>query len=175
MLVTPADACRRSRTMTDSRDIPATQRFAWILGLAGLLPFLAHALFSWLSPPSELGGVLRSQAHYAASILTFLGALHWGVTLASPSIVDGAAVTRMLWSVIPSIFCWIVTLYPTDVSLPLLFVGLAVALVVDWLLYRAAPVPRWFLTLRTVLSAGALAAVGASWAAMAARLAGAAR
>jgi hypothetical protein len=161
--------------MTDSRDISATQRFAWILGLAGLLPFLAHALFSWLSPPSELGGVLRSQAHYAAAILTFLGALHWGVTIASPSIVDGPAVTRMLWSVIPSIFCWVVTLYPIDVSLPLLFAGLAVALPVDWLLYRASPVPRWFVTLRIVLTAVALAAVGASWAAMAVRLAGAAR
>jgi len=161
--------------MTDSRDIPATRRFAWILGLAGLLPFCAHALFSWVSPPSELGGVLRSQAHYAASILTFLGALHWGVTIASPSIVDGPAVTRMLWSVIPSIFCWIVTLYPTDVSLPLLFAGLALALPIDWLLYRASPVARWFVTLRVVLTTGALAAVGASWAAMAVRLAAGAR
>jgi hypothetical protein len=161
--------------MTDSRDIPATQRFAWILGLAGLLPFFAHAVFSWLSPPAELGGVLRSQAHYAAAILTFLGALHWGVTLASPSIVDGPAVTRMVWSVIPSLWCWIVTLYPLDTSLPLLFAGLLVALVVDWMLYRDTPVPRWFLTLRTVLSAGALLSVGASWAAMATRLAAGAR
>lgn len=157
--------------MTDSREIPATQRFAWILGLAGLLPFLAHAVFSWLSPPAELVGVLRSQVHYAAAILTFVGALHWGVTIASPSIVDGRAVTRLLWSVIPSVFCWVVTLYPTDVGLPLLFAGLLVALAVDGLLYRDTPVPRWFLTLRTVLSAGALAAVGASWAAMAVRLA----
>ena len=156
--------------MTDSREIPATQRFAWIFGLAGLLPFAAHAVFSWLSPPSELGGVLRSQAHYAASILTFLGALHWGVTLASPTIVDGRAVTRMLWSVIPSIFCWIVTLYPTEMSLPLLFAGLLVALGVDLLLYRDTPVPRWFLTLRVVLTAGALSAVGASWLAMGMRL-----
>ena len=159
--------------MTDPREISATQRFAWILGLAGLLPFLAHALFSWLSPPSELVGVLRSQAHYAASILTFLGALHWGVTLASPSIVDRAAVMRLLWSVLPSIFCWVVTLYPTDVSLPLLFAGLLVALAIDLMLYRDTPVPRWFLTLRVVLSAGALASVGASWLAMAMRLAGA--
>jgi hypothetical protein len=159
--------------MTDPREISATQRFAWILGLAGLLPFLAHALFSWLSPPSELVGVLRSQAHYAASILTFLGALHWGVTLASPSVVDRAAVMRLLWSVLPSIFCWVVTLYPTDVSLPLLFAGLLVALAIDLLLYRGTPVPRWFLTLRVVLSAGALASVGASWVAMAVRLAGA--
>jgi hypothetical protein len=152
--------------MTDSRDIPATRRFAWIFGLAGLLPFAAHALFSWLSPPSELIGVLRSQAHYAAAILTFLGALHWGVTIASPSIVDGRAVTRLLWSVLPALYAWIVTLYPAEVSLPLLFGGLLVALGVDWLLYRGTPVPRWFLALRTVLTVGALAAVGASWLAM---------
>ena len=158
--------------MSESREIPATQRFAWILGLAGLLPFVAQALFSWLSPPSELTGVLRSQAHYAASILTFLGALHWGVTLAAPSIVDGAAVTRMVWSVIPSIFAWIVTLYPIHVSLPLLFAGLLVALAVDWALYRDTPVPRWFMSLRLVLSVGALACVGASWMAMSVRLAG---
>ena len=159
--------------MTDSRDLPATTRFAWILGLAGLLPFVSHALFSWISPPAELSGVLRSQAHYAAAILTFLGALHWGVVLASPSIVDGRAVVRLLWSVVPALWCWIVTLYPTDVSLPMLFGGLAVALGVDWLLYRGTPVPRWFLTLRTVLTAVALASVGASWLAAGLRLAGA--
>jgi hypothetical protein len=158
--------------MTDSRDIPATQRFAWILGLAGLLPFVSHALFSWVSPPAEIGGVLRSQAHYAAAILTFLGALHWGVTLASPSIVDGRAVTRMLWGIMPSGFCWVVTLKPTDTSLPLLFGGLLVALAIDWMLYRDTPVPRWFLTLRTVLTGGALLAVGASWLAQATRVGG---
>jgi hypothetical protein len=158
--------------MSDSREIPATQRFAWILGLAGLLPFFAHALFSWLSPPAELVGVLRSQAHYAAAVFTFLGALHWGVTLASPGIVDGAAVTRLLWSIMPAVFSWVVTLYPADLSLPLLFAGLVVALGVDWRLYRGTPVPRWFMTLRVALSAGALVAVGASWLAMAVRLAG---
>lgn len=156
--------------MPESREIPATRRFAWILGLSGLLPFVTQALFSWLSPPAEMSGVLRSQAHYAAAILTFLGALHWGVTLASPGIVDGRATTRMVWSVIPSLFAWIVTLYPVQVSLPLLFAALAVALVVDWRLYANTPVPRWFMGLRLVLSIGALASVGASWLAMATRL-----
>ena len=159
--------------MPESRSIPATKRFAWILGLAGLLPFVAQALFSWLSPPVELAGVLRSQVHYAAAILTFLGAVHWGVTLASPSIVDTPAVTRLIWGVLPAIFCWVVTLYPIDMALPLLFYGLLAALVIDLVLYRGTPVPRWFLTLRIVLSAVALASVGASWIAMAMRLSGA--
>ncbi len=159
--------------MPESRSIPATQRFAWILGLSGLLPFVTQALFSWLSPPVELVGVLRSQVHYAAAILTFLGAVHWGVTLASPSIVDTPAATRLIWGVTPALFCWIVTLYPIDMSLPLLFFGLLAALVIDLVLYRGTPVPRWFLTLRIVLSTGALASVGASWIAMAVRLSGA--
>jgi hypothetical protein len=76
----------------------------------------------------------------------------------------------MLWSVLPSIFAWIVTLYPVRMALPLLWAGLLVAFIVDWLLYRDTPVPRWFMTLRAVLTAGALGSVGASWLAMATRL-----
>jgi len=155
--------------MTESREIPATQRFAWILGLAGLLPFFSLAVFSWLSPPAELGGVLKAQAHYAASIFTFLGALHWGVVLARAEITDGAAVTRLIWSVIPSIAAWILTLYGVRVAIPGLFAGLLLAVLIDWRLYRGTAVPAWFMSLRLVLSAGALACVGASWLAMASR------
>jgi hypothetical protein len=156
--------------MSESRDIPATQRFAWLLGMAGLLPFFTHALFAWITSPYEVAGVLRSQAHYAAVILTFLGALHWGVTMASPSIQGSPAGRRMVWSVLPAIYAWVVSLFPVELSLPLLFFGLLAALGVDWLLYRATPVPRWFLTLRLVLSVGALASIDASWWAMAARM-----
>lgn len=155
--------------MTESRDIPATKRFAWILGLAGLLPFFTLALFSWLTPPAELGGVLKAQAHYAAAIFTFLGALHWGVVLARSEIIDGAAVTRLIWSVLPSIAAWILTLYGVRVAIPGLFVGLLLALLIDWRLYRGTPVPAWFMTLRVVLSTGALVCLGASWLAMASR------
>jgi hypothetical protein len=156
--------------MTDSRDVPATQRFAWLLGIAGLLPFFTHALFAWITSPYEVAGVLRSQAHYAAVILTFLGALHWGVTIASPSIQGSPAGLRMVWSVVPAIFAWVVSLLPVELSLPLLSGALAVALAVDWLLYRDTPVPRWFMTLRLVLTVGALATVGASWWAMTVRM-----
>jgi hypothetical protein len=156
--------------VSESRDIPATQRFAWLLGLAGLLPFFSHALFAWLTSPYEVAGVLRSQAHYAAVILTFVGALHWGVTIASPSIVGTPAGSRMVWSVLPATYAWIVSLFPVELSIPLLTGGLLVALAVDWRLYRHAPVPDWFFTLRLVLSIGALASLGASWWAMAARM-----
>ena len=155
--------------MPESHDIPATRRFAWILGLAGLLPFFSLALFSWLVPSAELGGVLKAQAHYAAAIFTFLGALHWGVVLARPEITDGAAVTRLIWSVIPSLAAWILTLYGVRVAIPGLFAGLLLALLIDWRLYRGTAIPTWFMTLRVVLSTGALLCVGASWLAIASR------
>lgn len=148
----------------------AMRQLTWALGVAGLLPFFGNAFFSWVVPPGEAEGVLRSQAHYAASILTFLGALHWGVVLASARPFVPRHGLRLVWGVIPSIFCWIVTLYPAALALPLLFFALPVVLAADLLFYRGTPVPRWFMPLRVTLTCGATACVGASWLALSVRL-----
>jgi len=149
---------------------PATiRRLAWILSAAGLLPFIGHALFAWVAPGSEAAGLMRSQAHYAASILTFVGAVHWGMALTGGE-ASGAGV-RLVWSVIPAIYAWVITLYPPAVAVPGLFFGLLVALAVDLALYRGQPALRWFMQLRLVISLAAVACVGASWAALSVRLA----
>lgn len=150
----------------------AMRQLAWALGAAGLLPFFGNALFAWVAPPGEVDGLLRSQSQYAAAILTFLGALHWGAVLGSARAFTTRDGTRLVWSVIPSIFCWIVTLYPATIGLPLLFFALPVVLAVDLFLYRGTPIPGWFLPLRITLTAGAAACVGASWLAMSVRLGG---
>jgi hypothetical protein len=147
------------------------RRLAWMLAAAGLLPFFAHALFAWTVPASEAEGIVRSQAQYAAVILAFVGALHWGLALAVPAGSDPRAGTRLLWSVVPSIYAWIVTLYPPSASLPLLLAGLLAALGVDLALYRGTAAPRWFLVLRVVITAGAALCLGATWLALSIRLA----
>ena len=158
--------------MTSTDDAArAMRQLAWALGAAGLLPFFGNAFFAWVVPPGEADGLLRSQAHYAASILTFLGALHWGVVLSSGRPFVPRDGLRLVWGVIPSIFCWIVTLYPVTISVPLLFFALPVVLVADLVLYRGTPVPAWFLPLRVALTFGAATCVGASWLAMSVRLA----
>jgi len=157
-----------------SNDTPAAsgafRQLAWVLGLAGLLPFFGHALFAWVAPDVEAGGLLRSQVHYAASILSFLGALHWGVALASPLPFTSRDGVRLVWSVIPAIFAWVIGMYPPGVAVPGLFFALLVAWGADLALYAGAAVPRWFLLLRTVLTAGAALCMGATWLAMATRL-----
>ena len=81
----------------------------------------------------------------------------------------GAGV-RLVWSVIPALYAWVMTLYPPAVAVPGLFFGLLVALVVDLLLYRSQPALRWFMQLRLVISLVAVACVGASWVAISVRL-----
>jgi hypothetical protein len=152
------------------RDEPsATQRMAWLLGMAGLLPFFGHAYFAWLTSPYEVAGLLKSQVQYTAVILSFLGALHWGVVIASPSVEGSAAGVRLAWSVLPALYAWVASMYPPDLALPLLFFALPVVLAADAFFYRSVAVPRWFLLLRTVLTLGATVCVGASWWAMVAR------
>lgn len=150
----------------------AKRQMAWVLGAAGLLPFFGNAWFAWLVPVSEADGALRSQAHYAGAIITFLGALHWGVVLAAARPFASGDGMRLVWGVMPAIFAWIVTLYPVSIALPALCFALPLVLVVDLLLHRSTPVPRWFLGLRVVLTLGATACVAASWAAMVVRKVG---
>lgn len=148
----------------------AMRGLAWALGAAGLLPFFGNALFAWVAPVHELDGLLRSQVHYAGAILGFLGALHWGVVLGARRPFTPRDGGRLVWSVLPALLAWVVTLYPPAIALPVLFFALPVVLFADFLLYRDTPVPGWFLWLRSLLTVVATGCVGASWLAMGSRV-----
>jgi hypothetical protein len=60
------------------KQVPRPQR---ILGLAGLLPFWLPVLLSF-EPEISIASLLTAQKLYAAVILSFLGGVHWGVTVA---------------------------------------------------------------------------------------------
>mmetsp|Transcript_13760 Transcript_13760/g.38802 ORF Transcript_13760/g.38802 Transcript_13760/m.38802 type:complete len:188 (-) Transcript_13760:1476-2039(-) len=93
----------------------------WALAVAGMIPFAA------LTPigAEALGGVeelkqvpglecvlARSselQRTYAATIVSFLGAVHWGTALAQPPVGGSPArfvSLRYLWGVSPSLLAW---------------------------------------------------------------------
>jgi len=50
-----------------------------LLGYAGLFPFFAAAAAALLGPPPWRGAALSALAAYGAVILSFLGAVHWGL------------------------------------------------------------------------------------------------
>lgn len=116
--------------------IPGTARW---LGYLGLIPFIVLSIgiasgidFKWLGLMSARQALLA----YAAIIITFIGAVHWGIALGgSTGKGDVAGTDRQsvqdenthyVYSVIPSLVAWGLLFLPVKASL----VGMAVVLVI---------------------------------------------
>ena len=69
-----------------------TRRLAWLLGLAGLLPFAACALAFFAAPEAWRGFAEGALIAYGAVILSFVCALHWGFAMALPGLDDARRV-----------------------------------------------------------------------------------
>src|SRR3712207_2095506 len=103
---------------------PPLPRPALWLGIAGLLPFLASALLCWTAPPNWRGVALYALAAYGAVILSFLGAVHWGLALRAPAAEAPALAPRLGLGVLPSLIGWVALLLPPGLGLPLLAFGI---------------------------------------------------
>ena len=84
------------------RDQGGVSPLAEAAGYAGLLPFLGALLGVGLLPTFEQRDLAQRLAlGYGASILSFVGAVHWGLALAgrwtwSPTVVGGAILPEMM-------------------------------------------------------------------------------
>lgn len=130
---------------------------ALILGLAGLIPFVATAAALWVG-----GSVWRFDSGtaliaYGAVILSFLGGIRWGVEITQHAQHPHAA--ALLFSVLPSLIGWAALLIQSLINLPLAVTALIIGFVLQYLSDRRAArsniLPLWFGKLRLILSAGA--------------------
>lgn len=119
-------------------------RWMEMLGYAGLIPFLGLGGLSAYFQGTDLAAMFSQYIFiYALCIVSFLGAVHWGVALVQaklPELSASAGVspaefeTRgFVWGVTPSLLAWLVGAFsPSDWTLYLL----AVTLVLVWLADR---------------------------------------
>lgn len=142
------------------------RRWVWLLGIAGLIPFVAHTLVvALMAPPFNIVAV-SSQIQYAGLILTFIGGLHWGVLLVAGQRFNHREIAlRLIWSVVPSLYAfWFVQITHPK---PLLYLaaGLVVALLIDWRFYTTSVVPslRGFLPIRVLLTVVASTCLLLTW------------
>ncbi|MGH7119829.1 MAG: DUF3429 domain-containing protein [Acetobacteraceae bacterium] len=126
---------------------------ATVLGLAGLLPFIACA-FAAVAQNAPWG--LPALVGYAAVMLGFLGAVHWGLALApqpqgtaAPPEVERA---RLLLGAIPALVGWVALLIPRWAGLILLIAGFIAVVVVEAAGHRRLWVPPGYMWLRWILS-----------------------
>lgn len=125
------------------------------LGLAGTIPFFTSAGISLFAPSSAPVAVVACQM-YGASILSFLGAVHWGVALRSAPSPERNL--DFFYSVCPSIGAAAAAVMPPEQGLAVLLPSFGAALVYDATRFAGdAAVPKWYPRLRRPLSVAALA------------------
>jgi hypothetical protein len=130
----------------------APTREARLLGIAGLLPFVAGAAALWTLPPEWLGFAANALLAYAALIVSFLGGIHWGLAMPQPTLRR----KQLIWGVLPSLLGWAALLLNSVWGLVLMAASLLLCYVVDTHLYRAQGLGPW-LRLRAMLTAVAVA------------------
>ena len=133
---------------------------ALVLGLGGLIPFLAGAVAVWLFEPMAARVAQDMQVAYATVILSFLGAVHWGAALSRP---DGARSWGWMgWSVTPALLAWFSVMMAPESALMALMACYLAAFAVDMQAVKKGLLPLWYLSLRRVLTTGAFLCLGAT-------------
>lgn len=136
---------------------------AQTLGYGGLVPFVGLALGVWFWTAHQAVAA-SAMLGYSATIVSFLGAIHWGLTMRD---VNGQSTSMLLWGVVPSLLAWVALLLPAASGLLLMAVLLWACFAVDHVVYTRLGLRAW-LPMRLLLSTVASACCIAS----AARLAG---
>lgn len=62
------------------------KRLAYVLGLAGLIPFVLLLIGCALAGPTLIGAFINAQHAYGVAILSFLGGVHWGSAMMAPNL-----------------------------------------------------------------------------------------
>lgn len=147
-----------------------TPRPALVLGFAGLIPFWFAAACVWLAPAPWNVHALQIQVLYAATILSFLGAVHWGLAVANhggaPATPENPAPamtwSRLGWSVVPPLVAWIAVCMNAVPALVTFIIAFAALYAGDNAAVRAGHAPVWYLPLRRVLTVLVIAALAIS-------------
>ena len=141
--------------MTDATPRPLPPGLV-TLGFAGVLPYIACVLAIALLDGEARAFAVRALVAYGAVILSFLGAVHWGLLLRQP---DAAAQARLAIGVLPSLAGWVALLLPDRYALALLVAAFGGFWLYEHRVVGTALLPSGYLDLRRYLSLAACASL----------------
>ena len=138
------------------------KRGAIMCGLLGLLPFWGLSLAEVWANAEAVAAARGYLVSYAALILTFVGAIWWGIALSAPQRLFGLASRGFLfgWSLVPCLLAWFLLTLNPAVALTGFACLLVLQLALDFIfLWRAQLIAQWFWRFRIVLTLGAVPAL----------------
>lgn len=133
------------------------------LAYAGLVPFVGLAVLMWLVDPDLHPFVTLAMAGYGATVVSFLGGIHWGIGFKNVARTHNANLFNFGWGVVPSLLAWVAITMPAYAGLPVLAVILGICYLVDRKTYLEAGLEEWLpMRLRLTVVAGLSCLIGAA-------------
>lgn len=84
---------------------------------------------------------------YGVTIVSFLGAIHWGLTM----VENFPKKYQLVWGVVPSVLGWISLSLQTELGLLIVGAVLLLCLAIDYKIYPQYRLERW-LRMRSILT-----------------------
>lgn len=137
-------------------------RLAIGIGIVGLVPFVTGSLGLWITPEAWRERVLEELLAYAAIILAFMGAIHWGLAMRADESSEKAPIQLGL-SVIPPLLGWVALSLPVNFGLPVIFFAFAALYFADIWAVKHGLAPVWYPALRRPLSIVVIAFLALAW------------
>ena len=128
------------------------EKTANILGYAGLIPFIIFSVGCWIPLP-YFSDVIQLLITYAAIILSFMGAIYWGVAIANINAsANQQSNKHFLVSIIFALTAWLSLLLPEVIALVILQVSFIVLIAYDLKVVKLQGLPDWYMRMRKRLT-----------------------
>ncbi|MEO8938384.1 MAG: DUF3429 domain-containing protein [Burkholderiaceae bacterium] len=129
------------------------------LGYLAVLPFVVGALLVWVAGAGWHATVSQALSAYAAVVISFIGAIHWGFAFPQST----PAPRLFVWGVVPSLVAWVAVLQAPRIGLLIHAAMLVTCYLVDRVAYPRQDAAAWLpLRLRLTLFATVSCLVGAA-------------
>ena len=125
-----------------------------LLGILGLMPFI-FGLIDLLLNRDNLFFVINLPKYYGSIILTFLGAVYWGIILndSHTNLISEKVKTYIIcWSVIPSLWSGLILIFSHHITIIILAFCYVIVQFIDELIIKYFKFPIWYLFLRRSLT-----------------------
>ena len=126
----------------------------FLLGILGLLPFFFGLIDIFLNK-DNLFFVINLPKYYGSIILTFLGAVYWGIILndSHKNLISEKIKTFIIcWSIIPSLWSGLILIFNHNITIIILALCFIVVQFVDEFIIKYFKFPIWYLLLRRSLT-----------------------